>query len=523
MSYIKNCKFLNTLLLLATLSTLAACPGGSSSNNTGGSNGNGDSGNPNTTPFTGTVTFPFDYQFDPATGKLLINVNGQLFPADFGAWGSHAGGHGGHMEGDLKANYSIYIQPSTGQIEFKNNANNPTGNNDGICDNGEICGVTAATAFANAPWYISTMDDMELTDVSANQGSSSSDHIDGENAQWGLTFSFHGTDTYYNLGHLGEISEYIKDKLRERFGSQFDTDPTGISYSRNLYLNPIPIAKGELLARPQITYSFTANVNSQKIYYAHAQAEWGFNEGTSKKCLYNIFTPSDQLLLQSAMDRNLTSPVPFGRFVGYSTATQIDIITAAESTICAGDEAKYDNFNRLDTVDSYTWIGEPMGIREVLAIFPVNKTTATYDALKSNYYSADVNYVLKRGFLNSDQLITLRSGASTYTLTHYSAEILNLPDSQVGVGASGTLITKIFIPNDANPSNAPYIISGGSINATRFMAISYRLTESQLMVRWGELAATAETTVAPSIPDQGDTCDGSTTFCYNHNGDYLYD
>ena len=183
-------KHYNLLFLLCVTSMVASCGGG------GGGDTPPDDDTDTTVDVTGLLDLPFDYSFG-GDNKIYFPVGTESFQAEFSAWGSTAFGHTGHVEGDGKSNYSVYIQPSSGMIEFTGYG----GNDDGTCDADETCGVTAATAISKAPWYKIPHDDMELISANYDFDAPLSGHVSGEGKTWSLTFRY--GNHWLSLGHVG--------------------------------------------------------------------------------------------------------------------------------------------------------------------------------------------------------------------------------------------------------------------------------------------------------------------------------
>jgi len=76
--------------------------------------GGSSSGSASSTSVSGSVELPFNATYK-SDDKLYVTVDGEDFLAEFSPWGSHAGGHTGHAEGDPK---TILSDPALAAIYF---------------------------------------------------------------------------------------------------------------------------------------------------------------------------------------------------------------------------------------------------------------------------------------------------------------------------------------------------------------------------------------------------------------------
>jgi len=476
--------------------------------------GSSDESSSNNTAFAdGVDSLPFKHEFDPSDERLYAVVNEQKFVAEFSGWGSHANGHTGHGEGDAKSNYSIYLTPENEQIEFSNHANNPNGNNDDFCDPGESCGITANVALKHAVWYYAPHD-MKLVRVNPSEGiDTSGSYIEGEASQWVIDFTV--GDTNFKLDHVGELSQEIEDLLVSRFGEGVKTNPSSIDFN-SLLNDHIDIAKGTKLARPQITYSFQSTVNGQVIYYAHSQVEWFVDSSSNPDgtCFYKNYSVEDQAKLQSAMDANFSTPHPYGRFVGYGSATSVDIYVAAQGKICNRDRFDLSDYSRLSNEVSRTWV-EKAARHEALSIYPINKDAKTYQTHAAEYDSTSVNYMFRWLIPNnSTDVITATDGVQTYRFFDASGEILNLADE---TATSGSFVMKFgdvgtILVEMENGSPDP---------AGMYLGFRYRLAGDKLILTHGELETTLSSVQLPAEIPVNASCSGSYQ-CYDHSYTELF-
>lgn len=514
-------KHYNLLFLLCVASMVASCGGGG-----GGSpppEGDADT----TVDVTGLLDLPFDYSFG-VDNKIYFPVRTESFQAEFSAWGSTAFGHTGHVEGDGKSNYSVYIQPSSGMIEFTNYG----GNDDVTCDAGETCGVTAATAISNAPWYKIPHDDMELIAANYDFNAPLGGHVSGEGKTWSLTFRYGNHNL--SLGHVGELSATLEAAMVARFGSEVSSPTTSLSYDSQLYNDPIPMSRGTVVARPQVTFSINETEGSEQLYYAHAQVEWGWlRDNVSYAyagCGYAPLLPAVKTSLQSALEAALLDPVPYGRFLSYQNNPPVEPAVAAHSVICANPAIRNDNFSRLSVTDSRSWIDNLMDyptLNEVFTVFPVETGTSVYTGLGVGvgaglplYDDADVHFMMYRGHQDGSSYFRLQDSlANNYDIRAMWTQVLTMnPGDDTATSASFVARIEPYGLNYDPATNYP---------ADKFVAVSYRLFSDRLVTHWGTLEdseAAALSNVPAPIPDTV-TCDGNPGnpyFCYDHDFTTLF-
>jgi hypothetical protein len=472
-----------------------------------------------TVDVTGLLDLPFDYSFGVDNKLYLTTIDSDNMLAEFSAWGSTAYGHTGHVEGDGKSNYSVYIQPSTGLIEFT--GVDYEGNDDGTCDAGEICGVTAETAISNAPWYKVPHDDMELVGATYDHNSSLGHYVNGEGNQWGLTFRY--GNHWLALGHIGELSATLEAALVERFGNEVSSPTASLNYS-SLFYDPIPMPKGTIVARPQVTFSFSETEDIVQVYYAHAQVEWSWMRDdvnyTYWGCGYAPLLPEVKTGLQAALEAALKDPVPYGRFLSYLNTPPVEPAVAAHSVLCATPAQRDDNFSRLSVTDSRAWFDNKMTYpnrKEIFSVFPVETGNSAYTALGGSLYDdAEVRFMLYRGHADGESYIRLQDSGTmnTFDIRAMWAQILNMTpaDDIDEVTTSAWFVARVE-PHQLR------VKEGSNSPANKFVAVRYRLFSDRLVTHWGSLEdseAAAISNLPAAIPATV-TCDGNPYFCYDHD------
>ncbi len=460
------------------------------------------------------LELPLEHTFGD-DGRLYTIVNGEEFITEFGAWGTHGAGHTGHLEGDAKTNWSIYIRPQEHLKEISSGQNGTDIDGDGICEEGETCGVTAEVALANAPWYVAQHDGMVLTAVTHDSGQvNMQDYVVGETMEWMLALQVCGIN--FNIFHIGQLSDELLTLLAERYGNEVIDAPQDVNFDW-LWMDPIEIPRGMIMARPQVTFSFSTEVDGETLYYAHAQAEWNANDsyacdnigGFCSECSYQYFSEDDQAELQGALDINLMEPITYGRFLSYgpSTGQPATIYSAAHGELCAADnfvnDGSPESFTKLSNSGSYTWVDTPMEnpVRDYFAIFEIKKDGGAYQSIEEYYTSSDVDYMFLRSHV--DDISGRPSG-----YTSGQGEVISIDDN----ADEGS-----FIVRTRSPHTLPETDPG-----SQYFAASYRLESDRLIVHWGESNSMLESVVTPDpIPDEV-TCNGDPYFCYNHDFSNFY-
>ena len=357
---------------------------------------------------------------------------------------------------------------------------------------------------------------MQLTGVTAvtDQGNMQ-DYVTGEGMEWMLAFQVCGINL--NMFHIGQLSDELNTLLVERFGEEVLTNPGNVEFYW-LSIEPMDIPQGMPLARPQVTFSFSDEVDGETYYYAHAQMEWTANDsfacddisGYCGTCAYAMFSEEDQNDLQGALDRNLIEPISYGRFLKYnpSTGDPASIFAAAHSELCAVDSFVLENtpetMATLFDNNSYSWLDKPMSThaRDYFAIYEIKKGGAAYEEVREYYTNDDVSYMIVRDIV--DDTTGLPSG-------YFGAfgEVLSITDD----GGEGT-----FIVRTRNENTLP------ESDMSQYFAARYRLESDKLLVHWGESSFFQDDVVVPEpepIP-QSVTCNGEPTFCYDHDFSEFY-
>ncbi len=467
---------------------------------------------------------PFKYSVG-GDGRMYAIVNDQQFLTEFGAWGAHSQPHaGGHMEGNNKSNFRIYIQPKGKLVEMTGTATDPIsgqtssltgGNGNGLCDPSEMCGVTAEDAQTNAPWYTAENDGMQLVAIERNSNQNLSPYIPGEDKQWRLYFNFAGLQLA--LQHIGQISPELVQKIKASGQESVLATTSYVDLKK-----PIDVPLGTRLARSQIIGNPSVVVQGKTIYKAEAQTEWTVTEtrkdDPGEACQWNFFSQGDQRQLQQVLDIELTKPTPFGFFIGGSPmSNKVGVEAASEGTLCASDSIKFNDFQQISSNNSFGWYeitGDNHATGDIFAIYPVHTDSAIYRSVKSDYASGAVHFMFRRGpdtagFADtSHYAITLKQGPKTYTMHEISGQVMDLTPTSDNP-ANDHLIIRV----DRGDSGA----NSGTMPVGKFLGLRYHLDKDKMLVRWSELADTADTVVLPDPISTGAACNSQTTSCYIHD------
>lgn len=452
------------------------------------------------------AAIPFASKIE-SNGLLTATVNGQNYPVEFTSWGAHSLPHaGGHVEGNNKSNFRIHILPQGNSVEI-------SGNGNGTCDSGELCGVTAADAKTYAPWYTAQNKGMKLIAVELLTNQDLSPYIPGEGKQQRLYFSFEG-GLDLNLQHTGEISPELLKLIHD---SGQDSILEATQYTK--LSKPIDVPLNTKLARPQIIAVQSKTISGRTIYQADAQTEWSITPTmvTSKStdCQWKYFPSTTQKQLQSAMDIELTHPDSHGLFSGTGSATSVGVEGAAEGSLCASDSIVFDNYTKISSNDSFGYYqvdNVTKATGEVMAVYPISKNSAAYKANKSQYV-ASANFMFRRGadvsgFADTKSFsFSLKQGSRNYTMHDLSGEVIDM--STKADTAQNDHFT-VRIDRGDNGGSAATMPIG------KYVGVRYKILKDKVIAQYGELADSASAVKLPSAIPSDAICSGDYV-CYIHD------
>lgn len=452
-----------------------------------------------------TDIFPFTYKIKD-DGYMYTVVNGQDFLTEFTAWGGHSEAMAGsHVEGNNKSNFRVLITPAGKTKEVR-------GNNNGICDFGEVCGTTLDDIRANELWYMANYPNMKLVVISRDSNQDTSFYIPGEQRAWRLQFSFDG-GLDFSLQHAGELSPELI-RLIEDSGQNSLLQTT--QYTR--LKKPIKIPAGIRLARPQIMGSQdTKVIDGQTIYAAVAQTEWTItktkNADRSVACQWNYFTADFQEKMQKVLDNELVNPLQYGLFMAASGGSKILPETVSEGKLCASDSiVAVSDFTKLSANNSSGFYkvdsgNHPLG--GVFSVYPIHKDSAAYQKYK-DLFVPGAEFMFRRGqdvsgFTSTREKIVMKQGDKKYTMSNLSGEVVDLTTA-----------------NDM-PENDHFIVKieqgdNGAVDMPigKYFGVRYRLEEKRLIVSWGDLADSQSAVELPAKIPADVSCD-ETYSCYIHD------
>jgi hypothetical protein len=452
-----------------------------------------------------TAVLPFKNSV--SDGSLYALTDSQKYTVEFTAWGAHSLPHaGGHVEGNNKSNFRVHIAPSGKSVNITTGSTSCNTTTD-------LCGVTATDAKANTIWYTAESKGMKLIAIEHLTNQDLSPYLPGEGTQWRLYFSFDG-GLDLNLQHTGEVSPELLQLIHVS-GQDSILEATGYTKLGK----PVDVALGTKLARPQIIAVQSKQMNGSTFYQADAQTEWSITPTmqTSKDqtCQWKYFTSDIQKQMQTVMDNELTHPQTYGLFSGSGSSAAVGVEGASEGSLCASNTIAYDNYSKISSNDSFGYYqinDAAKASGEVMAVYPINKTTAGYQTNKASFVSS-ADFMFRRGadvsgFANTKNFsFSLSQGAKTYTMRDLSGEVIDMPT------AADTTSNDHFTARIDRGDNGG---SAANMPIGKYVGVRYKIEKDKVVMQYGELADTASAVKLPAtIPDAA-TCSGN-YLCYIHD------
>jgi len=430
---------------------------------------------------------PFSYNL--GTTNLEISAGTGTIYVSVGAFGSHFGPFSGDLLGDFKSNLIGYYAKDRSGLEELTGLG---GNDDGVCDAGEICGffggITGDVIRSRIPTYTAPMD-ATLVRVTLNEGPNGS-YFDNV-PHWEIELRLSGRFTL-RIGHLGGIAPGLRDKIFNATG--IDTD---------VYLGPpatilnnaaISVSAGEALVFPQVT---ATEIMSHPGYYGGwdsipwAQMEFNIIDHTegSDVCIYDLMEPTRKAAIQSIMDAdmiNINSP----RFAPYASTQWVWGVQGVLCTVYSANPRGFDSIH--DRVGGWTERPEAgTTVSELFAIVKMHKDSVTYSV--GNYDSADVDHLVGRSV-----------GPSTVPFSWL------MPDA--------TTVNPFYPFGEVlEETKNSLLIKWRDIGWTGpvYQRAMFLLDSQGLKIKWGDFSADRNNAIQPMLT-ASEACNDISVICYDH-------
>ena len=424
------------------------------------------------------------------TAHVVVPTAGGDIYVSIGPWGAHSGPHTGHLEGNGKADWMGLYAHSLDQLTEL------TGDHDGTCETGEVCGVSQSDLDARMLDYAAPLDDFEITDVRLDVLHPPGEFY-GSDEHW--LIRGHVAQYEYGFGHVREVSADLRDAM---IAAGY-VDPWTVHLpSGNLITGAaLVLNKGDLIARPQ---TFAAPVPGYPGYYTgsdptrqtprHVVEFFTHNGDTSRdESFYTWLAPALEAQLAGVLQAEGLNPASF-RYSSPALAGRT-WMWRAEMALSNQEWSSSDDYSSLFSQLGGWWetAGAPCdGVSnrcdELFAIFPIRKDTAFYDP--ALYHSPAVSYLAGRQF---------RSG---------------VPPTQYG---------EVLAPSVPHPVAGTLVFkwrnSSGAVIG--YQGASYLVDQAGRLLRiaWGPVVAAEAAVVVPPVPADTDACNGVTLTCHNHDRD----
>jgi len=436
-----------------------------------------------------TADIPLPYRIisdEHGPSAVMIETEGGDVVMKFTPWGAHAEPHTGHPGGDIKANWQGYLAPSRADLEELTEVK------DGVCDEGETCGLPEATVLARRPRYIAPDDGLVVTSVLLDRVHEPGFYY-GTLNHWRIETEL--CAYHYSFGHVGWIAE----DLRAAIIAAGDPDPEGYTgpTSVNLLSKPIVLPRGATIAIPQIVGQTDDLFPGMVVGDVWAQMEVPTrNLSTDREePIYSWLEPPVQAALQAILWREMQDPASR---TYTSWVESRSWLWKAESALYWAEFASRDDYSGF--VSESPWFenledggdctdGDPL-CDQALSIWPITKTGPIYDA--SLYDSPATSFLVMK---------SQRGG------TYFRGEVLQAE----ALGLSGTMLIKWRLEDYLHPIE-------------RYQKVSFSLSphDETLKLHWSvesEDRSALESAADPAVPTDL-SCDGSAVTCMNHDWHY---
>lgn len=399
-----------------------------------------------------------------------------------GPWGAHVGPHTGHLEGNPKADWlGQYAWELADLAELD-------GDSDGVCEGGETCGIHRDELEARAVDYVAPVDGLEVIMVRL-ENVHPPDTYYGTQEQWRVRAKV-GRYTYSFI-HLRGIADDLRTKMID---AGYVDPETVASESGNLITGaPVPLDRGDAIAQPQIIAEqlpaphddhYTGKWDIAES--PHQQMEFFTSRDTSES--FYTWLPDDlEADLAAVLEAEGNSPTAFRYNQPFLTRWR----WAAEMKLSNAPRMDRDDYSDIFSALGGWWestggpcpgSGDPM-CDELFAIYPIQQDTDFHDP--ALYDEPGVAWLAN----------WTRAGEPT----RYG---------------------QVVEPGEPDPVAGTMVIRWETFGGTfiGYQGIGYRLDSAgrTLRILWGQTASMPEHALPIAIPDNDDTCNGSSLTCHDH-------
>jgi hypothetical protein len=313
---------------------------------------------------------------------VLLHTEGGPVKMLFTPWGSHAEPHTGHPIGDLKSNWIglLWHDGTRSLLEEL------SGDGDGVCGSGELCGMSVAALGARIPRMISPADGLVVQTVELNRIEDPNGMYWGSRDHWVMRASL--GPFRYAYWHAGWVGE----DLRTLMLAQGDPDPatweggTGV----NLLSRPIKLRKGDAVAIPQVAAREDPLYPGYVTGQPWAQMEITTDRADATEPVYGWLGAERQGELRTILWRQMQDdPTGF-----YTIAPQARWLWAGEADLWTHPRVTWDDYSSIFSHGGI-WRDTVQGTPNDFAIWKILKDTPLYDP--ALYDSAEVSFLVFRG------------------------------------------------------------------------------------------------------------------------------
>ena len=427
------------------------------------------------------------YSFGP-DHVVAPTAGGEIY-VSIGPWGAHVAPHTGHLEGNAKADWvGLYARRLDQLSEL-------TGDGDGVCEAGEVCGISQADLEARTLDFVAPADDFMIDSVRLERLHAAGEYY-GSVEHWrvgGRVGSYS-----YDFAHLREISA----DLRNAMLAAGYVDPWTVhAPSDDLIVGPpVALDKGDGIARPQ---TVAEPVPGHPGFYAGKwtvpEAPWQQmefftrnSETSREESFYTWLAPTLEAQLAGVLEAEGLNPLSFRYHQPFLAGTLR--MWRAKMALSNQEASSSSDYSSLISALGGWWetTGETCdGISnqcdELFSIFPIRKDTAFY--APASYHDPGVSYLAVHRFRGE------------------------VPPTQFG---------EVIAPGAPDPVAGTLVFEWRDFTGALigYQGAGYRVdaTADRLRIRWGPTVAAEGAVVVPAVPGNAEACDGTTLTCHDHEG-----
>lgn len=443
---------------------------------------------------------PFHYSL--TSDRLLLLTDGGPLHGVVSPWGAHTEPFTGHFNGNHKADWGALYAAS-----FDEMTELTPSNQNGICEQGETCGVLRSKVASRQLKYIAPDNRFMITGVFYSKGKNRPNEFQGE-----MGYQVEGWLCHYRytMPYMRGLSQVLREKMiAAGYEDPHSKTEDGFGNPQSNSFNPDNLIKGAPIILDKGDEIGLLEIRAEAVPgYPDYYRGWGGTGHVPYSALE--FTMSNLALMkgydtglypllpkrtQDALLDVFYAEVKKGRnSIKFGPHMHNEWLWKAEMVLNASEPERYQDYSSIFTWTG-GWLETPNTANckgwvdtwcdESFTIFKIHKNTPFYEP--RFYDSQNVNY-----------------------LVHYRK------------AAEGVMVGEVLSPSEPNPIQGVLVIKWRSVS-NQYQKIAYRVEpeNKQIKIRLSTRSfRTTNEIEDPAIPVSSEPCDSENVVCLNHKPNF---